>query len=162
MNRRRSRPRSRLTGLQGDLADILGPESFEQLIGIAKLRRAWPDIVGTMLAARSEPVQIEQLAEGGQCLWVAVDHASIGQQIRFLRDDIRKACLRQAGVGDLYKIRSRMQPTAGIKPKARAARPKKVPFARKRELALELACIKDRTLRRAAFQARLAQLAYEA
>ena len=158
---RRHRPRSKLTGLQGSLADILGPESFEQLVGIARLRRAWPDIVGTMLAARSEPLQIERLADDGQCLWVAVDHASIGQQIRFLRDDIRKACFRQAGVGDLHKIRWRLQPAAGIKPKARAAGPKKVAFAKKRELALELACIKDRALRRAAFQARLAQLAYD-
>jgi len=161
LNRRRNRPRSHLNGLQSNLADILGPESFEQLIGIAQLRRAWPDIVGTMLAARSEPVQIEQLADGGHCLWVAVDHASIGQQIRFLRDDIRKACFRQTGVGNLHKIRSRMQPDAGIKPKARPAKPKKVAFAKKRELALELACIKDRALRRAAFQARLAQLAFE-
>ena len=158
----RKRPRSRLTGLHDNLADILGEESLEQLIGIARLRRSWPDIVGAMLAARSEPVQLESLADEGFCLWVAVDHASIGQQIRFLRDDIRKACFRQTGISNLFKIRSRMQPDAGIKPKTRPAKPKALSFGQKRELALELACIKDRALRRAAFQARLAQLAYDA
>lgn len=148
--------------MHDNLADILGEESLAQLIGIARLRRAWPDIVGSMLAARSEPVQLEQLADEGFCLWVAVDHASIGQQIRFLRDDIRRACSRQTGIDRLFKIRSRMQPGAGIRPTAKPAGPRALPFAQKRELALELACIKDRTLRRAAFQARVAQLAYAA
>ena len=133
---------------------------MQKLIGIARLRRAWPEIVGAMMASRTEPIQIEPLADGGSCLWVAVDHSILAQQIRFLRDDIRKACFRQAGVSDLYHIRSRIQPDAGIKPDAPPPQPNPVSWHQKRELARELASMKDRTLRKAMFQARLAQLRY--
>ena len=161
MSQRNKRPHSRLTGLHHNLADILGEESLEQLIGISRLRRAWPDIVGDMMASRTEPIQIEALPDGGLCLWVAVDHSIMAQQIRFLRDDIRKACFKHAGISELHKIRSRMMPGAGIKTGKKLIKPKPLPFRTKRELALEVASIKDRSLRKAAFQARLAQLAYE-
>lgn len=161
MSQRSKRPRSRLTGLHHNLAEILGEESLDQLIGISRLRKAWPDIVGDMMASRTEPVQLEYLTDGGWCLWVAVDHSIMAQQIRFLRDDIRKACFKHAGISELYKIRSRMLPGAGIKGGKKTIKPKSLPFCSKRKLALELASIKDRSLRKAAFQARLAQLAYE-
>ena len=161
MSQRSKRPRSSLTGLHNNLAEILGEESLDQLIGISRLRKAWPDIVGAMMASRTEPLQIEHLSDGGLCLWVAVDHSIMAQQIRFLRDDIRKACFKHARISNLHKIRSRMQPGAGIKTAMQPVKPKPLPFANKRKLALELACIKDRTLRKAAFQARMAQLAYE-
>ncbi len=161
MSQRSKRPRSRLTGLHHNLAAILGEESLDQLIGISRLRRAWPDIVGGMMASRTEPIQIEHLADGGLCLWIAVDHSIMAQQIRFLRDDIRKACFKHARITELHKIRSRMMPGAGIKTGKKLIKPKSLPFRTKRKLALELTSIKDRTLRKAAFQARLAQLAYE-
>jgi hypothetical protein len=161
LSQRRKRPRSRLTGLHNNLAEILGEESLDQLIGLSRLRSAWPDIVGSMMASRTEPIQIEHLADGGLCLWVAVDHSIMAQQIRFLRDDIRKACFKHARISELYKIRSRMMPGAGIKTGKKAIKPKPLSFRTKRELALELSSIKDRPLRKAAFQARLAQLAYE-
>lgn len=161
MSQYRKRPRSRLIGLHHNLAKILGEESLDQLIGISRLRRVWPDIVGTMMASRTEPVQIECLADGGLCLWIAVDHSIMAQQIRFLRDDIRKACFKHARISKLHKIRTRMLPGAGIKAGEKIIRPKALPFRTRRKLALELGSIKDRTLRKAAFQARLAQLAYE-
>ncbi len=160
MSRRSFRPRARLTGLHDNLADILGEESLEQLISIARLRRAWPQIVGGMMAARTEPLQIEPLPDGGVCLWVAVDHSIMAQQIRFLRDDIRKACFKHAGQTELRKIRSRVQPGAGIKPKQPPAKPAPLSWAQKRRLALDVASIKDRKLRKAAFQARMSQLMY--
>jgi len=144
------------------MSSLLGEDSFEQLIGIARLRRAWPHIVGPMMAGRTEPISMEHLSDNGLCLWVAVDHPMLAQQIRFLRDDIRKACFKHARITNLHQIRSRIQPGAGIKIKTRKkpeAQP--VSFAQKRELALNVACIKDRTLRKAAFQARVAQLAYD-
>ncbi len=161
MSSRNKRSRSRLTGLHKNLAKILGEESLDQLIGISRLRNAWPDIVGSMMASRTEPIQIEHLTDGGFCLWVGVDHSIMAQQIRFLRDDIRKACYKHARISKLHKIRSRMMPEAGIKTEKRSAKPRPLPFRSKRKLALELASIKDRALRKAAFQARLAQLAYE-
>lgn len=133
---------------------------MQMLIGIARLRRSWPEIVGAMMAARTEPIQLEILPDGGCCLWVAVDHSIMAQQIRFLRDEIRKACFKQAGVSDLHHIRSRVQPGAGIKSDAVVPQAEPVSWAQKRELAQELAGMKDRALRKAMFQARLAQLRY--
>ncbi|PIW45882.1 MAG: DUF721 domain-containing protein [Zetaproteobacteria bacterium CG12_big_fil_rev_8_21_14_0_65_54_13] len=162
MSRRGSRPRSSLTGVQSGLSALLGEDSLEQMIGIARLRRAWPHIVGPMMAGRTEPVSTESLPDDGVCLWIAVDHPIMAQQIRFLRDDIRKACFKHARMTNVHQIRSRTQPGAGIKIKVqKQAEAKPVPFARKRVLALDVACIKDRNLRRSLFQARLAQLAYD-
>jgi len=157
--RHAKRPRAKLHGLSDELADILGEDSLEELTGLARLRRAWPDIVGPMMATRTEPVQFEA-TEDGRCLWVGVDHSIMAQQIRFLRDDIRKACFKHAGIGKLTHVRTRMTPGAGIKPKKPKPKPKRLTFSTKRALALELASIKDRRLRRAAFQARMAQLKY--
>ncbi len=159
MRHNKKRSRAKLHGLSNDLANILGEDSLEELTGLARLRRAWADIVGPMMATRTEPVQFEA-TEGGRCLWVAVDHSIMAQQIRFLRDDIRKACFKHAGIGKLTHIRTRMTPGAGIKPDAPKPTPKTLVFAQKRALALELAGIKDRRLRQAAFQARMAQLEY--
>jgi len=160
LSRHRSRSRSTLTGLHDNLAAVLGEDSLKQLIGIARLRRAWPDIVGAMMASRTEPLLIEQLAEDGVCLWVAVDHSIMAQQIRFLRDDIRKACYKHAGTTQLYQIRSRIQPGAGIKAKQAIAQPAPLSLTQKRRLAQDVASIKDRALRKAAFQARMAQVMY--
>jgi len=151
-----------LTELQSGLNAVLGENSFEQLIGISRLRRAWPHIVGPMMASHTEPVSMETVGDPGYCLWIAVDQPILSQQIRFLRDDIRKACFKHARITDLHQIRSKVQPGAGLKitaPQTPVAKP--VAFASKRELALDVACIKDRTLRKAAFRARLAQLAYD-
>jgi len=161
LNRRSNRPRSKLAGLHDNLAEILGEDSLQQLIGIARMRRAWPHIVGAMMSARTEPVQLEQLADGGVCLWVAVDHSIMAQQIRFLRDDIRKACYKHAGMSDLHRIRSRVQPGAGIKTKQKPATPTALSWGQKRRLAKDVASIKDSALRKAAFQARMAQVMYD-
>jgi len=161
LSRRIRRPHSRLSGLHDNLAGILGEDSLQQLIGIARLRRAWPHIVGAMMSARTEPLQIEHLADGGSCLWVAVDHSIMAQQIRFLRDDIRKACYKHAGMTDLYRIRSRVQPGAGIKVKQQIPKPAPLSLSQKRRLAQDVASIKDRVLRKAAFQARMSQVMYD-
>jgi len=133
---------------------------MQELVGLSRLRRAWPDIVGPMMAVRTEPVQLEHLAGDGICLWVAVDHSIMTQQIRFLRDQIREACFKHARIKNLHKIRSRVLPGAGIKPKAPKAKPKRVSFRQKRTLAKDVASIKDRGLRKAVFKAHLAQIAY--
>jgi len=160
LSRRKFRPRATLTGVHDNLADILGEESLQQLIGIARLKRAWPNIVGAMMATRTEPIQIEHLKGDALCLWIAVDHSIMGQQIRFLRNDIRKACYKHAHITNLHHIRSRLQPGAGIKPKPTAAKPAPLSLTQKRALALDVASIKDRTLRQAAFHARMTQMMY--
>ncbi|GAV19360.1 hypothetical protein MMIC_P0294 [Mariprofundus micogutta] len=160
MNFKNKRSRSQLSSVHNNLSEILGEEALGELIGISRLRRAWPDIVGPMMATRTEPVQLEHLDGNGICLWVAVDHSIMSQQIRFLRDQIREACFKHAGIRNLHKIRSRVQPGAGIKAKAPKAKPKRVSFRQKRALAKDVMNIKDRGLRKAIFKAHLAQIAY--
>ncbi len=160
MNFRNKRSRSKLTGIHAGLSEILGEESLSKLMGIARLRRAWPSIVGPMMAARTEPIQIEHIADDGFCLWVAVDHPIMAQQIRFLRDDIRKACFKHARISNLHKISTRIQPEAGIKPEAPHPKGRPLSFSEKRKIAQEVSAIEDRGLRKAAYQAYIAQTAY--
>jgi len=161
MSPRNKRPRAKLAGIHDNLAKILGKDSLEQLISLSRLRRAWPHIVGAMMATRTEPLQLQSIEDNGLCLWVGVDHSIMAQQIRFLRDDIRKACFKQAGLSNLHKISTRMTPGAGIKPPKAPIQRRTVSWHEKRRLALHVASIKDRSLRKAAFQAALAQLAFD-
>ena len=126
---------------------------------ISKLRRLWPDIVGPMLAERSEPISIEKDGDVN-CLFIAVDHPIMSTQIRFLRDDIRKACFKRCRIESLGKVRTRVLPEAGIKNEKKITVPSKVTLFEKKRVASELKSIKDRNLRHAMFDARVAQLKY--
>lgn len=130
-----------------------------ELSVISKLRRMWPDIVGPMMAARTEPISIEK--DGGvNCLFIAVDHPIMSQQIRFLRDDIRKACFKRCQIKSLVKVRTRVQADAGIKVAQKIKRISKVSLHDKKQVASELKNVNDRDLKRAIFDARIAQLKY--
>jgi len=161
LNPRNKRSRSKLEGIHANLANILGEESLDALISIARLRRAWPHIIGAMMSTRTEPLQLQPIENDGFCLWVGVDHSIMAQQIRFLRDDIRKACFKHAGLKNVHKISTRMMPGAGIQPAKAPPQRRKVRFHEMRVLALNVASIKDRALRKAMFQAQLAQRAYD-
>ena len=154
------RKRSRLHPLQAEIAGVLGEERLSELIGIARLRCAWTDIVGPMMADRTEPIRIEHKADGGNCLWVAVDHPIMAQQIRFLQRDIRQACFRHCRITSLSHIRTRIQDGAGIAQPQKKAKPKPVALSRKKRVVRELQGIGERPLRLAIFQARVAQLAF--
>jgi len=156
----KSRKRSKLHPLQAEIAGVLGEDRLEELIGIARLRRAWADIVGPMMAGRTEPVRIEHRTDGGNCLWVAVDHPIMAQQIRFLQHDIRRACFRHCRITSLSHIRTRIQAGAGIAPQQKKPKPKPVALSRKKQIARELQGIGEHPLRRVIFQARVAQLAF--
>ena len=153
------RSRSKLTPAQNGIAEILGHDRFIELATISKLRKLWPDIVGPMMAARTEPVSIEK-DDDVNCLFIAVDHPIMSQQIRFLRDDIRKACFKRCRIENLAKVRTRVQAEAGIKPQKRKAPPSPVSMTDKKRVARELQSIKDHELRLAMFDARVAQLKY--
>lgn len=159
MSSRRKRPRSRLTPAQNGIAEILGHDRFVQLATISNLRKAWPDIVGPMMAERTEPVSIEKDGDVN-CLFIAVDHPIMSTQIRFLRDDIRKACFKRCRIESLAKVRTRVQPGAGMKEKRTVKSVAQVALSDKKRVALELKSIKDRPLRHAMFDARVAQLRY--
>ncbi|MFQ5581629.1 MAG: DciA family protein [Mariprofundaceae bacterium] len=154
------RKRSRLHPLQAEIAGVLGEDKLAELIGISKLRRAWADIVGPMMAGRTEPIEIENRAGGGNCLWVAVDHPIMAQQIRFLQNDIRQACFRLCRVSSLSHIRTRIRDGAGIMQQKQKLKSRPVTLSQKKQLACELRDIRDADLRYAIFQARIAQLAF--
>ncbi|MDX8404058.1 MAG: DciA family protein [Mariprofundaceae bacterium] len=159
MSRYHKRARSKLIPAQNGIAEILGQERFVELAVISKLRRVWPDIVCPMMAARTEPISIEK--DGGvNCLFIAVDHPIMSQQIRFLRDDIRKACFKRCQIKSLVKVRTRVQADAGTKIKQTINRISKVSLIDKKRVASELKNVNDRDLKRAIFDARIAQLKY--
>lgn len=159
MSHRRKRARSKLIPAQNSIAEILGQERFVELAVISKLRRVWPDIVGPMMAARTEPISIEK--DGGvNCLFIAVDHPIMSQQIRFLRDDIRKACFKRCQIKSLVKVRTRVQAGAGTKIELKTRPISKVTLFDKKRVASELKNVNDRDLKRAIFNARVAQLKY--
>lgn len=141
------------------MVEILGQDHFGELVAISQLRRIWTDIVGPMMAARTEPISIEKDGDVN-CLFIAVDHPIMSQQIRFLRDDIRKACFKRCQVESLAKVRTRVQAGAGIKPKKKLFVKNRISLTDKKRVALELESIKGRALKRAMFDARIAQLKY--
>jgi len=141
------------------MAGILGAERLDHFVALSRLRHYWPDILGPMMAARTEPVNIEPMEDGNNRLWIAVNHSAMAQQIRFLRDEIRKACSSHCGIYNLVEIRTKVQADAGISAKA-PVRAKTVPLRIRKRLASEIADVKDKRLRRALYQARVAQLAF--
>lgn len=159
MTNRHKRPRSKLEPAQTGIAEILGHDRFVALSVISKLRRVWPDIVGPMMAERTEPVSIEKDGDVN-CLFIAVDHPIMSTQIRILRDEIRKACFKRCRIESLGKVRTRVQPDAGIKNKTKTIRPSTISLDEKKRVASELQSVKDRSLRHAMFDARVAQLKY--
>jgi len=154
---RKKRPRSKLTALQAGLSDVLGEDKLEKLAGMARLRRAWPALVGPVLAQHTEPVNIES-----DTLLTAVDHPAMAQQIRFLQQEIRDACFRKCRMSNIRRIRTSIQSGAGTNIHAQSAKPAHtVGFNEKKNAVKTLRHVADKTLRRAMFDAYLAQLAYK-
>ncbi len=147
-------------GLSRDLAAVLGEATQARLAALARLRRAWPGIVGPMLAMHTEPASIEFEHDERVCLWVAADHPAMAQQIRLLLDPIRRACFRKAGLKKLTHIRTRVVPGAGLAAPAPKPVPHPVPMSDKRRMARMLAAIPDRELKHRLFDAWLAQMRF--
>ncbi len=137
---------------------MLGEEKLEKLAGIARLRRAWPAMIGPLLAQHTEPVNIET-----DTLLIAVDHSVMAQQIRFLQREIRDACFRQCHVISIQRIRTRIQHGAGMNRNGRLPMPvRSVGLNEKKRVADTLRHISDTALRHAMFDARITQLAHTA
>jgi len=148
-----------LQSLVTQFADILGADRIALLRGEARLRRHWPEIVGTMVAARSRLLELEPLGDGSCCMWVAVDHPYLAQQLRLMRDTLRQACKRYSGVMRIAKIRSRIEVGAGRAFQSSEKKKMVVSWRMRRLAAQELRPVTDRSLRRTMYRARLRQLA---
>jgi len=155
-----ARKASNLQGVQGNLAKILGAQRLQELSGLTRLRRLWPDIVGKMLANRTEPLQLKPGEGDSHILIIAVTHSTMAQEIVFLRDHIRQACFEHARMGRISKIYTEVKMDAGFREKDVPIKTVHVTLSKKKELARELQSIKDVALRRAMFKARVAQLRY--
>ena len=142
-----------------DVAQLLGEERMQRLAYLARLHRAWADMLGPMLAAATEPAEVRVQPDGSMHLIIAVNHPMIAQQIVFLRDEIRRACMQHCRLDRIAKIFTRIKPYAGVLPVEGPARqPAHVSLSQKKKLAADLHTIDDHALRLAMFQARVAQL----
>jgi len=147
------RPRA----LGENLKELLGADRLERLGRLSRLRRGWPAIVGPMLAARSEPVALDD-----HVLTVAVDHPAMAQHVRILQAEIVRACRRTGRAPSLRRVITRIQADCGTKPPPPSS-PRRVPsLAEKKAVAREISGVRHKPLRRAMFKARLAQLAHAA
>ncbi len=142
-----------------DVEELLGKDRMQRLAHVARLHRAWADMLGPMLAAATEPAEVRLQQDGSVHLIIAVNHPMIAQQVMFLRDEIRGACLRHCRLDRIAKIFTRIKPYAGVIPITPPTRtPKPVSLSQKKTLVADLADIHDKALRCAMFQARVAQL----
>lgn len=141
--------------LSESLSEILGGERLERISHLSRLRQRWSDIVGPMLAARSEPVSLD-----GNGLLIAVDHPAMAQQVRFLQAEIGQACRRICHIPDIRRVYTRIQAGCGTKPHSPASPLRSLTLSEKKRVARQLAGIRHRQLRQAIFKARLAEMAY--
>jgi len=154
------RKKSELKALNLNFSKLFDAERMQRLTSIAVLRRYWVDIVGAMMAARSEPIAIEPQQDGSLGLIIAVDHSVIAQQIRLLHEDIRKACFLKCKLQGLSKVWTRVQAGAGIREEKKVYIIHDIHCKDLRALALSLQDVEDKPLRRQMFQAATAQLKY--
>ena len=133
---------------------------MQRLSTIGILRRCWADIVGTMMAERSEPVAIEPQQDGSLGLIIAVDHPIIAQHIRLLHEDIRKVCFKRCKLQGLSKVWTRVQDGAGLREEKIIKKVSTLTCSDLRGLALSIQDVEDKALRRLMFQAGAAQLKF--
>ncbi len=148
-----------MQNITDQFAEILGKDRIALLRGEARLRHFWPQIVGPMLAARSRLLELEPLGDGSCCMWVAVDHPYLAQQLRLMRDELRRACRRESGVVRIAKIRSRIEVGAGRIHTEHLPKVVAASWRMRRLAAQELRPVTDKPLRRVMFRARVRQLA---
>jgi len=149
------RKKSQLKSIENGLAEVLGAEQLARLADICRLKRRWPEIVGPMLSASTQPITIET-----GCLLIAVNHSTVAQQIRFLQQEIRDACFKKCRIGGISRLRTRVQPDIAVATPMQEIRPAKVSLQQKKKIVEELGEIEDRKLKRAIFDARVAQEAF--
>lgn len=154
------RKKSELNPIQFNLSKILSPERMQRLSSIGILRRCWADIVGNMMAQRSEPLAIEPQQDGSLGLIIAVDHPIIAQHIRLLHEEIRKACFKRCKLQGLSKVWTKVQDGVGIREEKIEKKVYPITCSDLRMLALSIQDVEDKALRRLMFQAGAAQLMF--
>jgi hypothetical protein len=94
-------PRSDRPVALGDVVDeLLGEDAFRHGMPVARLRRAWPEVVGERLAAATSPESLE-----GGCLVVRAADGPWGSQATYLAEEIRRRAEQALGGGSIDRIR---------------------------------------------------------
>ncbi|MDX8410446.1 MAG: DciA family protein [Mariprofundaceae bacterium] len=138
------------------LSAVLDPDTIKTLSEIACLRRSWPEIVGPMLAARSEPLSIEQ-----DCLLVAADHPVMAQELRLLQFQILRAGANRCGIENIKRLRTRIQDGVGTPPPAaRRRRLNPVSISDCKHIVQRMQGLEGHELRHAFFRAQAFQQMY--
>lgn len=85
----------------GDVVDrLLGEDVFQRGMPVAKLARAWPEVVGERLAEATTPVSLES-----GCLVVRAADGPWGSQARYLAKEIQARADEALGGGVVTSIR---------------------------------------------------------
>lgn len=159
--RRSKRKSSELKPLNASLNQLLSSERMQRLSSIGILRHRWADIVGTMMAERSEPIAIEPQQDGSLGLIIAVNHPVIAQHIRLLHEEIRKSCFKHCQLQGLRKVWTKIVAGAGIHEEKKTRKISEISCHDLRRLAESLQDVEDKALRRVMFQAGTAQLIFQ-
>ena len=160
MTRSKKRKSNGLQPINLNISQLFSSEHMQRLSGVGILRRRWSDIVGNMMAERSEPISIEPQPDGSLGLIIAVNHSVIAQQIRMLHEEIRIACFKQCKIQGLSKVWTVVQAGAGIRHEKKQPIINKIHCSDLRMLAESLKDVEDKALRRTMFQAGTAQLTF--
>ena len=85
----------------GEIVDgLLSEEVFARGMPVARLIRAWPDLVGERLAEATQPVSLE-----GGVLTIRASDGPWGSQARYLVDEIRHRADDALGGGTVTSVR---------------------------------------------------------
>jgi hypothetical protein len=98
----------------GDVVDeLLGEDAFRRGMPVARLRRAWADVVGERLAEATSPESLE-----AGCLVVRAADGPWGSQATYLAEEIRKRADDALGGGVVTRIRIAVGSTGNRRSKA--------------------------------------------
>ena len=81
------------------VAGLLGRREFARGMGVGKLARSWPEVVGDRLAAETRPARLE-----AGTLVVTATSGPWGSQARFLEKEIRERANAMLGTNDVKRV----------------------------------------------------------
>jgi hypothetical protein len=84
---------------------LLGRREFSRGMGVGKLARSWPDVVGDRLAEETRPAKLE-----GGTLVITASSGPWGSQAQFLAEEIRKRANSLLGTDDVKRIHVAVSP----------------------------------------------------
>ena len=91
---------------------LLGRREFARGMGVGKLARSWPEVVGERLAAETRPARLE-----AGTLVVTATSGPWGSQARFLEKEIRERANEVLGGAEVKRVQVVVEPASSDRPK---------------------------------------------